>query len=74
MTVVWHVDKPKISHKNGDTVDALISELSDQYGKKEDLLIHQGKFHKYLGMKLDYCEQDKVKIGMTNYLKKSWTN
>ena len=29
MTVVWHVDDLKISHENGDTVDALIRKLSE---------------------------------------------
>ena len=56
MTVVWHVDNLKISHGNGDTVDALINKLSERYGKEADLTIHQGKVHKYLGMKMDYRE------------------
>ena len=33
MTVMWHVDDLKISHKNEDTVDALIRKLSKRYGK-----------------------------------------
>ena len=33
MTVVWHVDNLDISHENVDTVDALISKLSEGYGK-----------------------------------------
>ena len=73
MTVVWHVDDLKISHENKDTVDSLISKLRERYGKKADLTIHQGKVHKYLGMKLDYRDQSKVKIDMADYLKTSWT-
>ena len=65
------MDDLNISHKNGDTVDALIRKLSKQYGKEADLTIHRGKVHAYLGMKLNYCEQGKVKIDMTDYLKKS---
>ena len=34
------------------------------------MTIHRGKMHKYLGMKLDYREEGKVKIDMTGYLKK----
>ena len=34
MTVVWHVDDLKISHKNGDTVDALINKLRERYGRE----------------------------------------
>ena len=70
MNVFWHVGDLNISHKNGDTADALINKLSERYGKEEDLKIHQGKVHDYLGMKLDYREQGKVKIDMTDYLKK----
>ena len=52
MTVVCHVDDLKISHENGDTVDALISKLSKKYGKEADLKIHRGNVHKYIGVKL----------------------
>ena len=48
------MDDLKISHKNGDTVDALINKLIKQYGKEADLTTHRGKVHEYLGMKLDY--------------------
>ena len=40
ITVVYHVYYPKISHKNGDTVYALIRKLSEQYRKEADLTIH----------------------------------
>ena len=70
MTVVYHVDDLKISHENGDTVDSLISKISERYGKEGDLSIHRVKVHEYLWMKLDYCEQGKVKTDMTDYLKK----
>ena len=46
MTFVWNVDDLKISHKNGDTVDALISNLSERYGMEAELIIHRGKVHK----------------------------
>ena len=68
MTVVWHVDDLKISHGNGDTMDALIRKLSKQYGKEADLTIHRVKVHEYMGMKLEYRKQGKVKIYMTYYL------
>ena len=56
MTVIWHVDDLKISHKNGYTVDTLINKLRDRYGKESDLTIHRGKVYEYLGMTLDYHE------------------
>ena len=61
MTVVWHVEDLHIPHKNQDTVDALINKLSKRYRKEADLKIHRGKVHKYLGTKLDYREEGKVK-------------
>ena len=73
MTVVCHVDDLKISHENGDTVDALISKLINLCGKEAELTIHQGKVYGYIGMKLDYHERSKVEIDMTDYLKTSWT-
>ena len=73
ITVVWHVDDLKISHKIVYTVDALIKNLSERYGKEADLTIYRGKVHEYLGMKLDYREQGKLKTDMTDHLKKSWT-
>ena len=56
MTVVWHVDNLNISHKNGDTVDALIIKLSKKYGTGAELTIYRGKVYEYLGIKLDYHE------------------
>ena len=50
-------------------MDALISQLSKQYGKEAELKIHQGKLHDCLGMNLYYREHGKVKIYMTDYLK-----
>ena len=69
MTSVWHVDDLKISHKNQDTVGALINKLGERYEREVNLTIHQGKVHKYRGMKLYYREKGKVKIDMTDYLK-----
>ena len=37
MTVVWHVDDLKISHKNRDTVDALINQLKKKFVKKSEM-------------------------------------
>ena len=65
MTAVWHLDNLKISHKNGDTVDNLINQLNERFGREADLKIHQGKVHEYLGMKLDYRKLSKVKTYMT---------
>ena len=71
MTVVWNVDELKIYLENQDTVDALINKPRERYGKEAYLTIHRGKVHDYLGMKLDYREEGKVKINTTDYLRKT---
>ena len=69
MIMVWNLNDMKISNINEDAVDALISQLSEQYGKEAELEIHRGKVYNFLGMKLDYRESSKLKIDMTDYLK-----
>ena len=59
----------KISHVNGDVMDAITIQLRKQHGKEAELKIHQGKLHDYLRMKLDYRDHVKLKINMTDYLK-----
>ena len=56
MTVIWHVGDLEIFHENEDTVGALISKVSEQYGKEVDMKIHQGKVQEYLGINIDYRE------------------
>ena len=52
MTVVWHVDDVKVSHKDLYEVTKFSQYLSIIYGKK--LTFHRGKVHDDLGMDLDY--------------------
>ena len=37
--LVWHVNDLNISNVNGDAVDALISQISEQYEKEAELKI-----------------------------------
>ena len=67
MTVTWHVDYLKISHKESDKVTKFISELGQLYDN--DLTVHQGKVHLYLGMHFDYSTKGTVKISMIPYTK-----
>ena len=68
MTVVWHVDDLKISHKNPWEITKFAKYLAKIYG--ENITVHRGKVHDYLGMTLDYSEPGKVKVLMVDYLKK----
>ena len=67
MTVTWHVDDLKISHKKEDEVTKFILGLAKIYGPK--LSIHRGKLHSYLGMDMDWSSPKRVKISMIKYLK-----
>ena len=71
MTVVWHVDDMKISHKSPQDISIMTEELKAKYqyeiGK---IKVFRGKVHDYLGMNLDYITIGEVNIAMTDYVKK----
>ena len=52
MTVTWHVDDLKISHKDEKEVTKFIKGLGETYGNK--LTVTRGKVHSYLGMHFDF--------------------
>ena len=66
ITVIWHVDDLKVSHKDPFEITKFAHYLSLQYGKK--LTVKLGKVHEYLGMDLDYSRKGAVKVGMIKYL------
>ena len=55
MTVCWHVDDLKVSHKDEDAVTALSLKLASLYGEKTTIC--RGKVHEYLGMDIDWLGQ-----------------
>ena len=60
MTICWHVDDLKVSHKNKDVVTAIALKLASLYGPKTT--ISCGKVHKYLGMDIDWLSKPGVMI------------
>ena len=68
MTVTWHVEDLKVSHKDPFEITKFAHFLSKIHGQK--LVVHRGKYHGYLGMDLDYSQKGKVKISMIKYLNK----
>ena len=64
MTVSWHVDSLKMSHKSLAVVTGIIQWLGGIYG---ELRISRGKKHEYLGMDLDYSIPGKVVFNMEKY-------
>jgi hypothetical protein len=67
MTVIWHVDNLKVSHKDLKQVDKFGDWLEETYGKK--VTRHSGKIHNYLGMIFDYSHDGKVIINQIEYIK-----
>ena len=71
LTIVWHVDDVKTSHKTEKAVEDFIkwtdSKNSDEKGK---ITVSRGKRHPYLGMTLDYSKEGCLIIDMKDYVKK----
>ena len=68
LTVVWHVDDLKVSHKSQDVVDEFICDMEHEFGKESPLSVSKGKQHNYLGMDLDYKQAGVVVISMESYI------
>jgi len=68
MTVSWHVDDLKASHKDGKQIDAFLKWVKQTYGSIGEVKATRGKVHDYLGMKLDYSVPGQVSINMVDYV------
>ena len=68
LTIVWHVDDLKLSHKDSMVIDEIIVSLKAEYGKVGEMTIRRGKIHDYLGMTLDFSKPGKFTISTENYL------
>ena len=73
MTICFHVDDCKLSHKDKKVNDRMIKWLRQEYESIfEDgsgkMTVNRGKVHKYLGMTLDYTVRGRVKITMFDYV------
>ena len=71
LTVTFHVDDLKVSHKDPKVIDNMIQFIDWKYGDEEigKVKATRGKKHDYLAMTLDYSEKGKVKVDMRNYIK-----
>ena len=69
MTVCWHVDDLKVSHRAEEMVTAFAVDMANIYGAKTN--ISRGRVHDYLGMELDFgtCPGT-LMISMIKYLQK----
>ena len=67
-TIVWHVDDLKMSHVQQEVLDEIIGKLTHKYGNKKGLTVQRGRKHEYLGMTIEYTDDQKVKFTMTDYV------
>jgi hypothetical protein len=67
LTLAWHVDDIKMSHKDPKEVSKVITWLKSIYG--DNMHVSRGLVHDYLGMNLDYATKGEVKVTMIDYLK-----
>jgi hypothetical protein len=73
MTIFFHVDGCKLSHRKTKVMDSTIEYLRQEYeiifeDGSEEMTVSRGKIHKYLSMTLDYTIRGQVKITMFNYV------
>ena len=73
MTICFHVDDNKLSHRKSKVVDEMVEWLRKEYESIfEDgsgkMTVSRGRIHKYLGMTLDYTVRGQVKITMIDYI------
>jgi hypothetical protein len=78
MTIAFHVDDCKLSHKDSKEMDKTIKWLRTEYESIfEDgsgkMSVSRGKIHTYLGMTLDYTTRGQVKITMIDYIQEILT-
>ena len=67
MTIYWHVDKLKVSHKDKNAVTALAENLVELYGPKTT--VSRRKVHEYLGMDINWASVSGTMIvSMIKYL------
>jgi hypothetical protein len=73
MTICFHIDDYKLSHRKKTVMDRMIGYRRQEYeiifeDGSGAVTVSRGKIHKYLGMTLDYSVPGQVKITMLNYV------
>jgi hypothetical protein len=73
LTICFHVDDCKLSHRKTKVIDSMIEYLRQEYESIFEngsgaMMVSRGKIHNFLGMTLDYTVRGQVKITMFNYV------
>ena len=68
MTVQFHVDDLKVSHKEQSVQEDFLDNLRSEFGQEDKLTENTGLVHKYLGITIDYSIAGKVVFTMFGYI------
>ena len=68
ITVQFHIDDLKVSHKDQAVLEDFLSNLRDEFGQEDELTENKGPVHKYLGITIDYLIPRKVVFILFDYL------
>ena len=69
ITVQFHVDDLKVSHKKQSILDDFLKDLRDEFDQEYELIKNKFFFHKHLGITIDYLILRKVVFTMFDCLK-----
>jgi hypothetical protein len=72
MTITWHVDDLKVSHVDPFQITKFAAYLATIYGN--ELVVHRGKIHDYLGMDLNFAMDRIMQVLMITYTSKILTD
>lgn len=72
MTVLWHVDDLKASHKDEKVLDEFVDYMRSIYDDEEigKIKVNKGLRHDFVGMTLDYSKKGKLIVDMEEYVTK----
>jgi hypothetical protein len=69
VTIQFHVDDLKISHRDQSVIDEVLLDLNNKFGTtRKPLAARTGMMHDHLGITIDYSEKGKVRFTMYDYL------
>ena len=67
MTMAWHVDDLKMSHRKLSAIKDFAKLLNNEFGKETPIKESYGVKHEYLRMLLHYSMTGEVTISMADY-------
>ena len=68
ITVQFHFDDLKVSHKEQFVLEDFPKDLRDEFGQEDELTENKGLVHEYLGITINYSIPRKVVFTMFDYL------